>query len=142
MRHSPSCRPAASRATTTSTSTDLTNNTTQTYIESFELTFKPAVDLSKVTIVSGPDDWWGQVRTLFNQIDWSNDGGDPIALGGTATFAIKTKYGPSYTPVVVAACHDGLGWSGDTYGPIPEPCSIIALLSGIIGLAGFRRQRR
>lgn len=119
----------------------LTNNTAHTDIESFELTLAPTLDMNEITIVSGPDDWWAQVRPLFHQIDWSNDSGDPIAPGGSATFKIRTKYGPSAGPAVVAACHDGLGWSGDTYGPVPEPSSIIALMCGVMGLAGFRRKR-
>lgn len=120
----------------------LTNNTAHTDIESFELTLSPTLDMNQITIVSGPDDWWAQVRPLFHQIDWTNDEGDPIAPGGSATFKIRTKYGPSASPVVVAACHDGLGWSGDTYGPIPEPSSVIALASGLVALAGFKRRKR
>jgi len=120
----------------------LTNNTAHTDIDSFELTLAPTLDMNEITVVSGPDDWWAQVRPLFHQVDWTNDGGDSITPGGSGTFKIRTKYGPSADPVVVAACHDGLGWSGDTYGPVPEPSSVVALMSGLAALAGFRRRRK
>jgi len=120
----------------------LKNKTAHTYIESFELTFAPTLDFSKFFVVSGPTDWFGRVRGQFHQIDWTIDMGDPIGPNQTGVFTIKSTYGPSAAPVVVAACHDGLGWSGDTYGPVPEPSSVAAMVCGLVGLVGLVRKRR
>jgi hypothetical protein len=124
---------------------DLTNNTSNMMVDSFDLTLPAAVPVdSALSDFGGPDGWISLTRhsESINIIDWLNDTGESVMPGETARFSFKTKSAPSATMVVTADCHDSWGWTGDTYGPIPEPSSIVALMFGIVGLAGFRRTRR
>lgn len=120
----------------------LTNNTVKANIGTFYLTFDPIIDVNKLTVVSSPLGWRSTIRTKFNQIAWVNITGSTIAPTDSAIFSFKTLYSPLMTTSVIAACYGGLGWSGDTYGPVPEPSSIIALMCGVVGLFGYKLKRK
>lgn len=124
------------------TYTYLLNNTTpHRSIETFDLTMPDVVKVGDLDGFSGPAGWVLTVRTDFNQLDWMVDTGVALAPGESTAFQFTTKFGPSYTKDVVAAAHNGLGFSGDTFGPIPEPGSLAALCCGLVSLVGLKLRR-
>jgi hypothetical protein len=118
------------------------NNTARNEIESIDLTFPDSVDVMAFSELTGPWGWGWTRRAAEHQIDCTVGIGDPLAAGDTASFSFRAKYAPSTTKVVTATARDGVGWNGDTYGPIPEPSSLAALMFGAVSLVGFRLKRR
>lgn len=116
-------------------------NTTLSDIDSFYLTMPAEVDVAGLWGFSGPSGWRFSVRAV-SLLDWTNNTGDAIAPTETGTFSFSTNYAPSTSMIVVAACEGGRAFSGDTYGPAPEPGSMLALMTGFIGLAGLKLRRR
>jgi len=119
--------------------TYLLTNTSSVEIVGFVVTLPSAVPISACTELEHPVGWQLTTLPAFNQFDWFNDGN--LLPGQSATFKFSTKFGPSADLSTTASCQDALGFSGKCYGPIPEPASILAMLTGIGGLVGLRRRR-
>lgn len=116
-------------------------NTTLTGIDSFYLTMPATLDLAELSGFFGPSGWRASIRA-GNLLDWTNDTGASIASTLTGTFSFSSAVSPSSSKVVVAACEGARTFSGDTYGPVPEPGSLVALMTGLIGLVGLKLRRR
>ncbi len=118
------------------------HDTASVEIQGFTLTLPTAVPVSSCTGVACPDQWQLNIRTSFNQLDWSDvSHTHNILPGGSGTFQFSTAYGPSSSKTAQASSQDALGFAGPAYSPIPEPASLAALLMGIGVLAGLRKRR-
>ena len=122
---------------------DLTNPTTGGEpISGFTLTFPTAVPVSSFTNITGPAGWDIVVFPRFNYVDWNQNTGTGLYPGHTMSFSFTSSFEPSSTPVVWAGAFTGMGFSGRTYGPIPEPASVLALVAGLLCFAGLRLRRK
>ncbi len=124
---------------------DLTNQTAQEYITGFSLTFPTAIPVTSFTAITAPEGWEGVIRTITNKVEYRLIGLDSFSLGPseTKTFGFTSSNGPGTQPIVFASSQDSYGWSGMTYGPaVPEPGSILAMMTGLIGLAGLKLRRK
>jgi len=120
----------------------LKNTTSSKTIQEFILTLPGAVSVSGFANIAGPTGWSALVRPTFNQLDWFKDTGSSLLPGQTFTFSFTSSYGPSSTAVAGAACQDAIGLSGQTFSPIPEPASLIAMMTGLVGLVGLKMRRK
>ncbi len=75
---------------------------------------------------------------LYNPYYGAIPTGAPI--GSLSGFGIKSKVPPA---MVTAFSWNGGGTAqGTTYGPVPEPTTLLLLGSGLLGLAAFGRKKR
>ena len=121
---------------------DLNNITSDKTIEEFILTLPGTVPVSGLGSITGPSGWQGMLRLGFNQVDWYNDTGSSILPGHTGTFTFTSTFGPSTEAIAGAACQNAVGLSGSTFSPVPEPGSLVAFATGLIGLIGLKLRRR
>lgn len=126
----------------------LTNNTPQEHIVGFTMTFPMAVPVTAYTLIQVPAGWDAFLTktATVNKINWKWNGADDaqsLLPGDSKTFGFNAAWGPSNTMNVFASSQDSFGFSGKTFGPVvPEPASIVAMLSGLFGLAGLKLRKR
>lgn len=123
----------------------LTNQTAVEEIVGFTLAFPAVVPVASLTaIVSPAGDWTAYVRTSTNRINWrlGEVSADALKPGQTFTFGFTSAFAPSDVKNMYASSQDSYGFSGMTYGPVPEPGSLMALAMGLAGLASIKLRRK
>lgn len=105
-------------------------------------------EATMVTNVVGPANWSVGIES-GGAVYWQTTGNGDYTLdfsqGETFTYGYDHPWGP--TEVHAAAALNGSGYSGPVPGPspvpsVPEPASVLALMTGLASLAGLSRQRR
>jgi|GEM_PF-1397766 len=127
---------------------DLENLTPKDNIVGFTLVLPWVVNVNDLTNIVVPADWRASVTrdeiggVQENLIHWRALT-DQAAIVPTAmkTFGFTSIFGPSAQEAAEASSLDSQGYSGDTFGPVPEPATVMSLIAGIAGLVSLRRRR-
>lgn len=122
----------------------LNNQTANDVIIGFNLSLPGGVPVGEFSSLVIPTGWECIVRTSTNRLSWQYTGDDSLGLqpGGTMTFGFTSAFAPSATQNALVSSQDSFGFSGTTFGPVPEPGSLLALATGMIGLVGLKLRRK
>lgn len=116
----------------------LKNMTSDDYIVGFGL----LLPVSGVTNIIKPEGW--KVLEFGTYLQWQlmSPPAFNIAPNAEAVFGFTSAYACSTTKNVFATSQDTYGFNGQTYGPaVPEPGSILALATGLVGLVGMLKKK-
>ena len=126
------------------------NETATDRVMGFTIVIPWAVPVNEFTDIVTPTGWEFNytrynVGSLYtNKVNWDINGNESIAIqsGESKTFGFTSKYGPSATQDASASSANMLGYTGYTYGPVPEPGSLAALFMGLAGLGMLKLRKK
>ena len=121
----------------------LKNVTATDVIASFVLTIPNNVPVSSLSGFVLPTGWTTVPSQTNNQVQWVlTNQNYALQPGATDTFGFTTAFEPSSSKVLLASSQGAWGYSGSTLGPVPEPGSAVALITGLVGLVGLKKRPR